>query len=639
MKTILTVMLFLALFAAVFSGSAFAASRVGYYTITLPADTATTMGDSSFTMPITVNNLATSTGSIAYVRLEFNTSIYDVSLSGSPPSGWTLANTNNGEGHAFVLFTTTTTPIAPGGSQTFTVTLTGRSATNIFSAASDQTDTLDYGSNRTVMTVGPSFNNNYFDKNATGNADTWKRKALYSSISATPASIGSGGTITVIQTVVNRSNTTLNNVQPVGNPTITTTGTAGATLLSGPAPSSVASMAAGASETFTWTYTASGSGSLQFCNSARNGTSTATSKNSCSGYVAVGDFTAYLTVTPSQIVNGQSVTVTMTVTNNGSASIHNIRPTLNPPAGSTNVSGPTPASIGNLAGGGASSTFQWVYTLTGSVGTTFTFSGYARDQNDTGQYSLPNPTYSNQVVISAYSVSVSPTDVPSGSANVTLAFTVINNGGYPLRQIKITSPNTSFVYNAASGGCSGAWTVTTGGTPTWTNFWTGADYVPVGGSCTFSVNYSSVPTVSSNTDYNFRLDIWDTQTPTNGEPRASLGVIVKITVYTIALVAGEYSLNPNCVTTLTATVSPDPGDGSIVNFLETAGTLDPHTSATTSAQAQSTLRAPYPYSASITSADVTASYSGGSDGVTITFLNGTACATGVRILDWREVIR
>jgi hypothetical protein len=242
------------------------------------------------------------------------------------------------------------------------------------------------------------------------------------------------------------------------------------------------------------------------------------------------------------------------------------------------------------------------------------------------------------VVITAYSVTVNPPTAPSGSANVSFTFRVTNNGGYGLQQIKITTPSAGFVYSAAVGGCAApTWTVTTGGAPTWIRFRTGADYVPAGGgSCNFTVTYSSVPTVAANTDYNFRIDVWDTQTPVAGDPRASLGAIVTITTFGINIAANPAAIDPNCPSIITANVVPAPADGSIVNFSTTAGALSDATVPTVAGAAQTTLRAPLPFG--VANGTVTATFQGATANVVVNFLNGAPCAAGWRIIDWREVI-
>lgn len=619
-----------------FSNNAFSASRVGYYTITIPSGTAVTMGDSSVTLPVTVNNLATSTDSIGYVRLDLNANVYYISLVSSAPSGWTVSEIKNaGVGQTYIVFTTTTNKIAIGSSQTFNVVLTGSNNGVLPAAATDQTDSIVDDANGTVMTISAA-NSNYFQRNATGNSDTWKRKSLYATITASPSSVGPGKTITVIFTVTNRSNAAQANVQPSAM-SINSTGTAGATLTSGPTPASVGSLAVGISTVFQWTYTASGSGSLQFCNSARNGANTATSLSVCSGYVAVGDFTAMLSIVPSQIVSGQNISVIMTVTNNGSAAIKNITPSaltfsvLSGSAGSS-CSGPSPAKIGNLAPG-ASSALTWDCAITSAqIGSTFRFYGNATDIN--GVNSSPNPSYSNTGSISAYSVTVTPDTVYKGNTNVVFTFSIRNGGAFNIQQVQITTPTGMPAFpnpSAPATQTCGANGAIAGSVLTYSGF---AGFTP-GGTCNFNVTYPTMPNVSANSNYNFTIKIWDTQTPTNKDPRAILGVIVKITVNGVTLDAIPASDAPNCTSLLIASVTPAPADGSVIIFTTSAGTLLDITT-TAGGEAQASFKAPIPYDAMVSSATVKAVFLEAFSNATITLTNTAPCPKKIQ---WREVMQ
>ena len=87
---------------------------------------------------------------------------------------------------------------------------------------------------------------------------------LQSSISATPATVTPGQTITVSMTVNNTGGETVNNVAPSS---LTLGGTSSATLSTGPSPAS-ANIAAGGSQTFSWTYTAGSAGTVNFAGNA-----------------------------------------------------------------------------------------------------------------------------------------------------------------------------------------------------------------------------------------------------------------------------------------------------------------------------------------------------------------------------------
>lgn len=85
-----------------------------------------------------------------------------------------------------------------------------------------------------------------------------------SSISATPATVTPGQTITVVMTVNNTGGEQVNNVTPSS---LTLGGTSTGTSPTGSSPAS-ASIAAGGSATFTWTYTAGSAGTVNFTGNA-----------------------------------------------------------------------------------------------------------------------------------------------------------------------------------------------------------------------------------------------------------------------------------------------------------------------------------------------------------------------------------
>ncbi len=628
----------------------FAAARVGYYTITLPGFTGVTMGDASVTLPVTINNLATSTATVGYIRIDFNSAIYYVSQENAAPPNWTVVEIKNaGAGQTYIKYKTATNPIPIGGSQVFNVILTGTGNGNIPAAVADQTDAIDDDNNSTDLLVSDT-NSNYFDRNATGNADSWTRKSLYATMSASPGAVGTGDSVSVMMTVTNRSSAAQTNVQPSAM-NFNTTETGGATLTAGPTPAVVASLAAGAAATFQWTYTATGSGSIQFCNSARNGTNSSTSKNVCSYDVAIGDFTATLSISPPQIVSGQEVTVTMTASNKGTSARNNVAPSaltfevLGGNAASV-CSGPTPANVGSLASG-SSAMFQWTCTVTSTqIGSSFRYNAFATSNSGN---SLPSPAYSNIGVISAYSVTVTPATVPSGSG-ATFAFRITNNGGYPLFKVRIDTPAVGFSYSSASGGCTGNWTPVTVGTPVQITFSTtdvstctcaaALNCIPcAGGECNFYVTYSAVPAVAVNTDYVFTVKVWDTQlTQPNAEPRASLNANVTVTSHAVTLEAIPETAAPGCTALLIATITPAVASGGVVDFFATAGSLLNVSPTTSSSDASADIRAPIPSDPAITGANVWAVYQGAlSNVVPITFpTNAPSCPKRVR---WKEQIQ
>jgi uncharacterized repeat protein (TIGR01451 family) len=136
----------------------------------------------------------------------------------------------------------------------------------------------DYGSGVSVpLTTTPasgwrfaswSGNADCTDGSVTMDADktctaTFVQAALMASLSASPASLGVGETITVGMTV---TNTTAQAVPVIPSP-LTMRGTGAASRLSGPTPSS-ATIESGQSTTFTWQYQATRAGSVRFTGTA-----------------------------------------------------------------------------------------------------------------------------------------------------------------------------------------------------------------------------------------------------------------------------------------------------------------------------------------------------------------------------------
>ena len=89
--------------------------------------------------------------------------------------------------------------------------------------------------------------------------------ALTATISAAPATVTVGQSITVTLLVQNTGTAGLTGVVP-GAPSVTGTGTTGTPA--GPTPASLATLAPGASGSFTWTYPTTGAGTLAFAGSA-----------------------------------------------------------------------------------------------------------------------------------------------------------------------------------------------------------------------------------------------------------------------------------------------------------------------------------------------------------------------------------
>ena len=610
------------------------------FTVSLPANSMVTMGDGSGVLSFTVTNSANSSNSISYIGFQFDNSIYTPSDSSVAPSNWSIPSDLLTGGR--IAFITSTDPILPGGSRLFDVVVVGPGGANITSSASDRSDSLTgmdvsqgfnsifgiiLGPQTPLFTLGSSF-------------PTWERKALASSLYLSPTTVGGGGTISLTQSVTNRSTGTLSNIVP-GSPTISTTGTAGANNISGPTPPSVASLASGDTAVFDWTYSAVASGTVGFTNSATDGATSSTSVSSSSDIIEVGDFTASLSMSPSTIVSGQTVTLTMWVMNNGLTSLGNIAPSTlafstNGSATHSITSGPTPTNISSLAPS-TGGMFEWQATVFGgSTGDTFDFSASAASTTLS-----TNLATSNQGDLSSFSATVSPVTISSASTNATLTFQVVNTGDFPLQQVRIVTPSApaGFVYQGASGGSATPnWTVTTTGAPPtispgYVQFSSpgSIDDIPTGGGIgTFNVTYTTIPTVVSDTDATLVLTLFERA----GNPFelffpiGTLNATVLITGFDISVIATPSSgipadgINGSSIEA-TLTNGGAPGVGKTVNFSTTNGTLSAITAITDGA-GKATVTLTSPTSTVNTSAVVTATYLAALGTVNVNFTGVTS---------------
>jgi len=304
------------------------------FTATLPGGSAVTMNEpSTLNFTVTNGNLTT-TQSISNVTFALPYTVAD----GTPPPGWKVTYIVNN----FIRFDTvdpndpscSTQAIGNGVSAVFGIAVTAPAA------AAESTDTLTSVSAANDCNSAGSDSYSFVQ---TGTLPSWTRRGLGATMTATPATTGVNGTVTLSMAVTNRATGTPNNVAPA-NPTVNG---ATATKLTGPSPAS-ANLASGAAQTFTWTYQATSTGTLSFTDTATNGT--VSTPSITSNTVQVGG-SALSTITPSSLTTGGSATLTL-------------------------ASGPTPASLASLAAG-ASTSFSWAYTVTGSAGGTFSFSGSA----------------------------------------------------------------------------------------------------------------------------------------------------------------------------------------------------------------------------------------------------------------------
>lgn len=206
----------------------------------------------------------------------------------------------------------------------------------------------------------------YFSTRATNSGSTANSVLLNSntvlignftaSLTVTPESVITGQSVTVQMEVKNNGASALINVNPS---TLTPcAGGATETLSSGPAPSSISSLASGSTGVFTWTYAVTGSLGQAYCltgyGTATGGaiTNTATSNSG-----VISQYSA--TVSPSVVASGAtSETLTWSVYNGGACTLKKIE--ISFPGGGGNW---TCSSVGSPAGwsgscGGTKVTFE-----------------------------------------------------------------------------------------------------------------------------------------------------------------------------------------------------------------------------------------------------------------------------------------
>jgi len=351
------------------------------------------------------------------------------------------------------------------------------------------------------------------------------------------------------------------------------------------------SLASGESATIKWVFEATDSGYVYFTARAQNGTTaSATSKLETSNLVVIGDFTTLVEVSPLGVIDNQSVTVTMTVQNNGITTFTNVTPNLTAygTATATLVTGPSPTSVTSLAPG-ETAQFVWEYTISGSTGDTYYFTGSAGADGPLTSASYTSET--GQII--NYAVSVTPTVLVSNSAE-TLTWSVGNNGTVPIKEIEIP-------IDASGTGCGSSDWVYASNTPP--AQWTSSTVVDAGtGAVTsviftsdnpvgtkgilpgeskdFVISFTCVEQVTSPSPYNFGVDVTD-----QNNNVSTVQTEVTVTPYQLTLTAYDQDCQTTPPTTLTADgysmycfkaeleESGAAASGEPLHFTSTAGTL------------------------------------------------------------------
>jgi hypothetical protein len=555
------------------------------YTIAATSGSAVTMGDTVDTLSFVLTNTGSDSGKpIDYVRLDFDASLYDVSYATTAPAGWSVSDIKNaGAGQTNVVYTADsgTDALAPGESIVFSVSVVGVSSGVFQRDTADQTDELDSATVRYQMFAPAKKDEQTFVLQ--GDIASWLRRGLALSVVAEPPSVAVGDYITVTLVIDNRSTASQSSVAPTLS--FTPTGLVTSTL--GPLPTSL-TLSSGGSGVITYTYQATAQGTVAFQGTAAN--ANVTSDEVQSGEVVIGNFTALMALEPTSIVAGQDVVVRMRVYNNTGGTLGNVRPSTLGFVGDASVdsfSGPSPPVVASLPDG-STTTFEWTYTITGTVGSTYAFTGTATANGPL----TTNVARSTSGSISRFSAFVTPSRVGSGTATpIDLVFTVANRGGVMISLLEFTFPS-GFTDSGGSGETTGS----VGVPCTWSYDSGDDDFEPAAGSCSagglppggtavLTITFSSIPSPDVETNYNFHIDFCsgDRCTTGGGAPRqdweGAVDVPFTITPYRIEMQADPTSIPSDGVSTsvITAAVyqgsTPLPNADVVFATTGTEGTL------------------------------------------------------------------
>jgi hypothetical protein len=233
------------------------------------------------------------------------------------------------------------------------------------------------------------------------------------------------------------------NVQPIPN-LLFRYGTPGSvSFISGPSviAGNPASVPVGSSVVFEWTYSANSAGISNFSVQARAtdagiGVINAVPELSMPVTVqTVPNLAATSLASPVTVDIGQTIQVSVTITNTGGTDVNNVNLTWGytvSGGGSALTLGPNPATAVNIAGNSAA-VFNWTFTATGSGTFTLTASASGTDANDNLITVTSNVTAANTVNINMPSaltsyISTIPAVTLSRGQVITVILTVSNTG-------------------------------------------------------------------------------------------------------------------------------------------------------------------------------------------------------------------
>ncbi len=205
----------------------------GDFTVTMPAGSEVTMGDSTDTLSFTVTNDAASTRAIRTLFFNIDTTLYNFSAAQSVPTTcagtWSFQDETVACALPGCVSFSSNTGIGAGESCTFDLVLNGPNDGLFVSDIADiTTDTLS----SVVASKDLGASQQAGDFTLVGGLPNWTRRALAITMSASPVSVGVGDAIAVSMDVTNRSSTTQSGITSIPSPPSRTyTGGAAASLV------------------------------------------------------------------------------------------------------------------------------------------------------------------------------------------------------------------------------------------------------------------------------------------------------------------------------------------------------------------------------------------------------------------------
>jgi outer membrane protein assembly factor BamB len=483
-----------------------------------PVDGTSVMGEIS-SLVFEVRNASTSTRSLNEVSLSVDGAAYDVD-GGDAPSGWTVSTIDRKE-RRITYRASGSCPgpfgLAPGASARFTLRLVG------IAAGADATDALVAGNaSKKASEARDVCSNTTFSGDPS--LASWKRVGLSATLTVQPRTLQLGGNVTVQLIVVNRSTATQGNITLSG-PVVVGSAAFGRTVVAF-SPASL-SLAPGSTGAFTGKLQSTAEGTSIFRASAGNGTVSTALTSSLQ--VNVSSFPALLEALPSSIAPGDTVTVRLVVSNPSLSTYRNVVPRAPSFLGTavpTLLSGPTPASATSL-GPGSSVSFIWKYQMDGPIGSTFQFESQADATRDGAALDTGLVT-SAQGRIVEHRLAIEPSSAIAGARNKTLRYTLYNGGTVEIRTVKLLTPDTAFftVSGTPFANDTSGWSTSTKSGYSWTAP-TGQPGITPGTQKTFSIDYSAIGAVSSDTAFSHQLEL----TQVSGTTTNTLRVDAPVTVF------------------------------------------------------------------------------------------------------------